>query len=232
MGMAWNEHDLGCGCGVIPVPHKVCSCLLLGMTGFCSSLSGSCSCQYEKAVDGRRRRPPFPPPDDFFHVLRVASRQARLLHWSCAGKPWRRIKEGLPCSIDTHYWQVGGDRCLPFHSHGMGPDAARRALLPFTAAAIHSLFPRFLTAATVSQPWDLVGKVQPKQWCDDGDLPQRLEKLPILHPKNDDVLDGSDVGDELVYFEQLFNRPKRRCPGPVKIPHLHPVNEDLLPTTL
>ena len=23
MGMAWNEHDLGCGCGVIPVPAKV-----------------------------------------------------------------------------------------------------------------------------------------------------------------------------------------------------------------
>ena len=32
--------------------------------------------------------------------------QARLLHWSCGGKPWRRIKDSVPCIIDTAYWQV------------------------------------------------------------------------------------------------------------------------------
>mmetsp|Transcript_13948 Transcript_13948/g.39492 ORF Transcript_13948/g.39492 Transcript_13948/m.39492 type:complete len:619 (+) Transcript_13948:121-1977(+) len=135
MGMAWNEHDLGCSCSVIPVPSK-----------------------------------------------------AKLLHWSCAGKPWRRLRDGAPCSIDTFFWQ----------------------------------------------PYDLLGRLQPKQFCDDGDLPKKVNKLPVLYPRfvNDQGVSlwDSDSGASRAagrpdaamsppLIEQFFNKAhRRRCAEPVHIP--------------
>ncbi len=70
-----------------------------------------------------------------------------------------------------------------------------------------------------------MGKIQPSYWCDDGDLPEKLEHLPIAWPSTDDEGDepGQDVpeGMETVLFEQVYNRAKKRkCPGPVHIPLL------------
>jgi len=127
MALAWNEHDLGSGCNIVPVPHK-----------------------------------------------------ARLLHWSCSGKPWRRIRDGAPCSIDTYYWQ----------------------------------------------PYDLMGKVQPRAWCDDGELPKKIEELPdVATPGGQDEEQAARpaTSGSPIYFEQLFHKPKRRqCAQAVHIPGLSP----------
>lgn len=39
--------------------------------------------------------------------VRVDPKVAKLLHWSCDGKPWRRLegKSGKPCSNDKLYWK-------------------------------------------------------------------------------------------------------------------------------
>eukprot|EP00873_Tetraselmis_striata_P042478 jgi/Tetstr1/462742/TSEL_000702.t1 len=117
IGKAWNEHDLGCNCGVIPVPSK-----------------------------------------------------ARLLHWSCGDKPWRRIKSGAPCVIDSYYWR----------------------------------------------PYDLLGGVQDRNWCDDGDLPARVASLPVLHAS-----EGVEQDMGPAFFEQLYIPSKpRHCPAPVRVPGL------------
>jgi len=67
----------------------------------------------------------------------LAPGKAHLMHWSCGDKPWRRIRSGAPCLIDTHYWQ----------------------------------------------PFDLMGKVQDRNWCDDGEptFPTNWPACPSYH---------------------------------------------------
>jgi hypothetical protein len=66
-----------------------------------------------------------------------------------------------------------------------------------------------------------MGKVQDRNWCDDGELPNKLASLPILSSDEEDESGGERESAGAVLFEQLYPRSReRRCPARVNIPEL------------
>jgi hypothetical protein len=66
-----------------------------------------------------------------------------------------------------------------------------------------------------------MGKVQDGNWCDDGDLPNKLASLPISSSDEEDESGGEREGAGALLLRKPNPRSReRQCPARVSIPGL------------